>query len=68
MEMKQPHTITEPYFKTVLNFRLIQQSEVVHLPCFSGTFAAVNTAALPAAVKGPPRKRLMLYFLKLPKE
>ena len=64
MEMKQPHTITEPYFKTVLNFRLIQQSEVVHLPLFQRSIRCREYGRTSSAEKSTPRKRLMLYFLK----
>ncbi len=55
---------TEPYFKTVLNFRLIQQSEVVHLPLFQRSIRCREYGRTSNAVKGTPRKRLMLYFLK----
>ena len=58
MEMKQPHTITEPYFKTVLNFRLIQQSEVVHLPLFQRNIRCREGGRTSSAVKGTLRQRL----------
>ena len=56
--MKQLHAITEPYFKAVLNFRLIQQSEVVHLPLFQRNIRCREGGRTSSAVKGTLRQRL----------